>query len=229
MNIKEKIGKRIAEVRNHRGYTLAELCELTGFSAGRLSNWERGTRTPGPEEAIALAQAMKIDPAYLLCLVDHVELEAAESNKQRMQLIPCFTIQAIQNDPSIIAKKSDHKKNETSAELEQVPIGDQLINVISENSFAIVLSDSSMQPDFLANDVIIIDPARKPKPSDFVLVLHNPSKNILFRKYREKIDNNEKSVVELIPSNADWPIQKITDPRTIKFLGVMVEFRRVLI
>ena len=182
MNIKEKIGQRISEVRNHRGYTLAELSEITGYSAGRLSNWERGTRTPGPEEAITLAQALKIVPAYLLCLVDDIELDPTNCVKLQTKLLPLFNIQSIQNDSSIITNNSMGKPSESTLQLGLVPIGERLLNHISEGSYAIVLNDTSMQPDFQSNDVIIIDPDRNPQPSDFVLSLNKKSKNLTFRK-----------------------------------------------
>jgi len=71
MSTKEKIGKRIREKREEKGWSLSKLADETeALSKSRISNYEHGRRTPGPDEAIALARALKCTPAYILCLDD---------------------------------------------------------------------------------------------------------------------------------------------------------------
>src|SRR5690348_761979 len=71
MNIKEKIGQRIQTERLAKGLTRKALEELTeDIKQSRISNWERGDRTPGPAEIKQLAKALDISPAYLMCLTD---------------------------------------------------------------------------------------------------------------------------------------------------------------
>lgn len=70
MDFKKEIGRRIAAERNRCGYSLEELSHRTQgiLSKSRISNYEQGTRMPGPQEAIALATALGCDAAYLMCL-----------------------------------------------------------------------------------------------------------------------------------------------------------------
>lgn len=70
MDYKIEIGRRIAAERDRCGWSLDELARRTnGFlSKSRISNYEQGTRMPGPKEISILAAALGCDAAYLMCL-----------------------------------------------------------------------------------------------------------------------------------------------------------------
>jgi len=88
MSIKEKIGARITQTRKALGITIKELAERTGeLSAARISNWEQGTRSPGPTEAKQLAKALNISASFLLCLTDNPNGDLA-ANSNTIRFIP---------------------------------------------------------------------------------------------------------------------------------------------
>lgn len=43
---------------------------MTGLGAARIGNWEQGTRSPGPEEAMVLSKELRVAASWLLCLTD---------------------------------------------------------------------------------------------------------------------------------------------------------------
>ncbi|MAC99690.1 MAG: transcriptional regulator [Pseudomonadales bacterium] len=49
---------RIAEIRNRAGLSQAQLIGKLGWSQGRVSNYESGTRTPGLEESRCIVDAL---------------------------------------------------------------------------------------------------------------------------------------------------------------------------
>ena len=56
MDIKKRIGERIVQSRKNLGLSIKALAEKTGsLAAARIGNWENGTRSPGPTEAMILA------------------------------------------------------------------------------------------------------------------------------------------------------------------------------
>lgn len=69
---KARVGARIKELRQLKGMTQPELAEATGDRLGKsqISNYEQGTRLPGPEEATLLGLALGESPAHVLCLDD---------------------------------------------------------------------------------------------------------------------------------------------------------------
>lgn len=79
MDLKEEIGRRIKKAREDAGLTLLELSKRVGhLKVSRISNYEQGRRTPGPDEAKALARALGVSAAYLLCVDAESELRPDE-------------------------------------------------------------------------------------------------------------------------------------------------------
>ncbi len=62
--------------RKANGLTIKILAERTGLGAARIGNWEQGTRSPGPEEAMVLSKELRVAASWLLCLTNdpHGEL-----------------------------------------------------------------------------------------------------------------------------------------------------------
>ncbi|MFM0630738.1 helix-turn-helix domain-containing protein [Paraburkholderia xenovorans] len=75
---------------------------------------------------------------------------------------------------------------------------------VSAAAFAIPIKGPSMLPRFEDGDVVIIDPARPPKPGKFVLAGTHAG-DAVFRKYRELGANDRGEMVfELAPLNDDF-------------------------
>ena len=77
---RRRVGLRIKEMREHRDWSLADLERKTAgrLSKSRLSNYEQGTRLPGPAEAVVLATVYGVTPAFILCLDDDMPLDKIE-------------------------------------------------------------------------------------------------------------------------------------------------------
>ena len=67
---KRRIGARLKELREGKGWSLAQLERETKGRLGksRLGNYEQGTRLPGLDESQVLARLYKVPSAYILCL-----------------------------------------------------------------------------------------------------------------------------------------------------------------
>ena len=65
----KRMGRRLQEVRMADGLSLSKLAAETGvLSKSRISNYERGARRVGLEQAEVLARCLAVSPAYLLML-----------------------------------------------------------------------------------------------------------------------------------------------------------------
>ncbi len=80
MDIAKQIGERIKKARDGKGLSLMGLSKLTGgvLSKARISNYERGIRTPGPTEILLLSTALGERAAYLMCIDTEKERELLE-------------------------------------------------------------------------------------------------------------------------------------------------------
>ncbi len=94
----------------------------------------------------------------------------------------------------------------------------------SQYTFALRIEGDSMEPDFKAGDVIVIDPEIEPAPGEFV-VATNGDHEATFKKYRPTgIGLYGVDSFELTPLNNDYPSVKSTEI-PLKILGTMVEHR----
>lgn len=89
---------------------------------------------------------------------------------------------------------------------------------VSKNSYAIQLSDSTMQPRFFEGTLLIIDPEYSPENQDFVVAqLHN-QKTVTFKQLLVDGENHY-----LKPLNPDFPIIRMI--HNDRVLGTMVQAR----
>ncbi len=133
MDFKEEIGRRIKEARKEKGWTLEQLSRETRdvLSFQRIGAYESGDRMPGPAEAVILAKALQVRPAYLLAVEDtQIPLSAQEeelvknwrtlNERDRMAFFRQVEMAALQNrDPAPSQKvkatfgrpREDHEKD----------------------------------------------------------------------------------------------------------------------
>jgi len=71
--------------RKELGLTLEEVAEIVGVTPGALSHVESGRRLPDPRNAVAIAQALQLDPDELLTALDeaHAERRADQAGWSR--------------------------------------------------------------------------------------------------------------------------------------------------
>lgn len=96
---------------------------------------------------------------------------------------------------------------------------------ISGDSYALRIKGDSMAPDYVAGDVVIIDPSLQPLPGDMV-VARNHVDEAMFKKYRPRgINERGEQAFELVPLNPDYPTIH-SDRQPVRIIGVMVEHRK---
>lgn len=214
MDIREETGRRITKARKMLGITIKELSDRTKIlSAARISNWEHGTRSPGPEEALLLAQHLNVSASYILCLTDNPEGELRLPLDHAPRPIPLLaTMDALR------AREFDFTHPKTIA------VDDFNKSKRSDCLFAIEVENNSMQPVFNVNDLVIVDAELSPKPGDHVLAYLHAKNQIVLRKYAE-ID---AGLFQLLASNDLWATVNVKQVNEVTIVGVVVEHRRFL-
>ncbi|MCH9103680.1 helix-turn-helix domain-containing protein [Legionella pneumophila serogroup 1] len=212
MNIKKEIGKRILEARKAKGLTLKTLGELAGgLKQTRLTNWEQGMRTPGPEEIKLLAQALDVSPAYLMCLSDKKQFKEAKSPSQ---LIPLLNYRQA-------CEAKLHTGSDGSSDKVFISVSTTLLPELSTDAFALKITDDSMMPEIRVNDVLVIEPSVLPEPGDFVAVKIIGKPEAILCQYKKLSFNSAE--FELLTLNDNWPNLKVSDGIEVKIIGVLVQ------
>ncbi|KIU35279.1 LexA family protein [Atlantibacter hermannii] len=202
------LADRVKQKRIELGLTQTEAAELAGIRQQSWQSIEDG-KTLKPRNIIGIAKALKCDPEWLMNGGTFMPL--AEVNSRRVPLISYIQAGAL-------AEKSPIEAFDGSLEYILTDLD------ISEFSFALRIEGDSMEPDFKAGDVIIVDPEIEPTPGEFV-VAKNGGEQATFKKYRPTYtDMKGCQHFELVPLNDDYPvINSENQPLTI--IGVMIEHR----
>lgn len=216
MNIKKEIGKRILEARKTKGLTLKALGELAGgLKQTRLTNWEQGLRTPGPEEIKQLAEALDVSPAFLMCLSNEKQFKEIKSPSQ---LIPLLDYKQATEATRYI---SAINRLENSPEIVFISASTALLTGLSTNAFALKIADDSMLPEIRVNDVLVIDPAVVPSPGNYVAVKISNKSEVIICQYKKLSYASED--FELLTLNDNWPNIRICDGMQVEIIGVVVQ------
>ena len=216
INIKEKIGQRILEARKTKGLTRKALADLTAdLKQSRINNWERGMRTPGPEEIKQLAEALEVSPAFLMCLSDE--------RKDKKTINPSQAIPLLSPQQACNAKLNINaiRAGEQIDNVVLLSVSTALIPDASFDSFALKVSDDSMIPEFRLNDVLVIDPSVSPKPGDFVTVKVRGKSEVIICQYKKL--SYTSSEFELLTLNDNWPNITVSDDIDVEIIGVVVQ------
>lgn len=217
MDNKAKIAGRITESRKAVGITIKELSARIGsLSAARISNWEQGTRSPGPVEAKLLAEQLQVSASYLLGLTDSVHGELSQASGKGPRFIPVLDM-----NEAHIAK--DLLQGGMSPE-KTIAVDGFNRSHGSEALFAAIIEDASMQPEFKPGDVVVIDTGLVPKPGDYVVAHLAAKKHNALRKYGEA----DGCLYQLLASNELWATVSVKPGEDVVVVGVVVEHRRFL-
>ncbi len=199
MNIKEEIGRRIFAARKANGLTRKALSELTDdLKQSRINNWERGERTPGPEEIKQLAKALDVSAAYLMCLTDQKHLRSTAHGVN--VFIPLLdTTQAC--DPLAMIQAIQETDNH---QVTLIPLNNGINPQLSKHTFALKMPDDSMEPELRRHDILIIDPDQMPQPGSFVVAKLEDNTEVIVRRYKQLSVTKNSQQFELLAMNQHW-------------------------
>ena len=223
MDIRPEIGHRITAARKALGITIKELsARIKTLSPARISNWEQGTRSPGPTEAKLLADQLQVSASYLLCLTDNPQGELLRAVKSSVRYAPVLPLSEVVHAREWIAAVGSSCDKDKQCQLLVV----DPFNTSPEDAalFALRIEDTSMQPELNPKDVILLDVNQKPKPGDLVAVYLPQKQQTFIRRFKEA----DGCQFQLLANNALWSTISINSEADKVMCGVVVEVRRYL-
>ncbi|HHF7368197.1 TPA: S24 family peptidase [Legionella bozemanae] len=224
MNIKEKIGERIFQERQAKRLTRKALAELTDdLKPSRINNWERGIRTPGPEEIKQLAEALDVAPGYLMCLTDDKQIK--QEFPWLGALIPVLNVQQAFDPKTYIQAIKEDRDSDT---VSFIPLSPALSKQLGKNAFALRMQDESMAPELKIDDVLIVDPDQMVRPGGLVVAHLQDSNEVIIRRYKQLSAESPTQEYELIATNNNWASIRVFQPSEHRIVGVVVMIIRVL-
>ncbi|KTD64428.1 helix-turn-helix domain-containing protein [Legionella spiritensis] len=224
MNIKEKIGERIFQERQAKGLTRKALAELTDdLKPSRINNWERGIRTPGPEEIKQLAVALDVAPGYLMCLTEDKQVK--QEFPWLGALVPLLDAQQACDPTAVIQAIRDETGHDS---VSFIPLSPEISQKLGENAFALRVQDDSMSPELKVSDVLIVDPDQSAQPGGLVVANLQNINEVTTRRYKQLSTDGLYHEYELIPANENWASVRGISPRSHKIVGMVLAIIRTL-
>lgn len=207
----DNLGQRIRAKREELRLTQEQIASQVGIKQQSYQAIESGN-VKKPRHLYEISLALKCDMAWLL--------SGKEKKVKNIEVtnITAFKVPLINYEQVKLWTESYELRNSTEFEYIMTSLE------LSDKAFALKIKDDSMAPEFKEDDVIIIDPAIKPIPGEFV-VAKNGDSEVTFKKYRELgHDRHAKIQFELIPLNSDYTTIS-TLKQQIKIIGTMIEHR----
>lgn len=221
MKIQEIIGKRIAQSRKQAGLTLRGLADKSRgkLTTSRIANWEAGTRTPGPNEALLLGELLNVAPSYLLGLTS--EENGALPNIENTNGVPLLSY-----TQALAPEKNIEMLKKNPGQLRYAQLGG-VDNNVQNNWFALEIKDDSMSPKICKGDVAIINPNQTLQPGCFVVAKIKNQSEVIVRQYKQLSSASEFEAFELAPLNPHWA--NITADRAgyVEVIGVVQQITHV--
>ena len=201
-----KVGQRIRQRREMLGWSKAQLGKIAGLHPSQIGRFESGERSLSEEHLWKISGALGWSPERFFSSDHNVMATGTDTRK-----VPLLDyIQA----------------GQWTVVQEHLPSADELETVAVSmetppSSFAMRVRGNSMEPLFLAGDIIVIAPTISPKPGDFV-VATDENGEATFKKYRELGLNSEgRKIIELVALNPDYPAVR-SDRQHIAIVGKMI-------
>ncbi|MGU3521545.1 LexA family protein [Enterobacteriaceae bacterium C23F] len=202
------LADRVKQKRLELGLTQTEAAEMAGIRQQSWQSIEDG-KTLKPRNIVGIAKALKCDADWLMN--GGAFMPIAEVSSRRVPLISY--VQA-----GVLAEKNPIEAFDGNLEYILTDLD------VSDFTFALRIEGDSMEPDFKAGDVIIVDPEIEPTPGEFV-VAKNGGQQATFKKYRPTYtDIKGCQHFELVPLNDDYPVIN-SDHQPLTIIGVMIEHR----
>lgn len=198
------LAERVKIRRSELGLTQVEAAEKAGIRQQSWASIEDG-KTLKPRNIVGIADALQCDPSWLMNGGSFVKV--SEMDVRKIPLISYVQAGALAMKRSIETIEGDYEYVMTDEDW-------------SEHAFALKIIGDSMEPEFKAGDIIVIDPEIEPMPGEFV-VAKNGEHEATFKKYRPLPVGGH---FELVPLNPDYATMSSID-REIHIIGTMVEHR----
>lgn len=197
----KKLGEFFKEKRKKGGHSLRTLEKLAGVTHPHIRNIEEGIRKPTFEVVLKLLAALNVEASELLMETGNMKPLKSRDKAKRIPVISWV-------EAGNWKKASKHGES------------GEFVATETKGEFALTVEGTSMEPEFHNGDIIVINPYRKRKHNDYVIVCNAEHESALKQL---KMHGKARALHHLNPKYDDIGLTKDSGHG---FVGVVVEKRR---
>ena len=113
---------------------------------------------------------------------------------------------------------------------ESLALDAALADSCGPDTFALIVPDGAMHPDFRVGDLVVVDPELVTQPGDIVVAKLDREPGVILRKYRVRTTGSRQqgAKIQLVPLNEDFATTPLDAEHPGQVIGPVVEHRRIL-
>lgn len=204
----QHIGDRIRERREELGLSQSEVARQLGLKPQSIQQWEDGSAQPRPKRYPEICRVLNVSRAWLVGGSDEGKMDNI-SPVDIVKPIPLISwVKAGQWNEAIDMYQPGYAEE-----------WEKTTENVGDRAFALRVEGDSMEPDFPAGFILIVDPDVEPNPGDFVIA--KVGDHATFKQFMQDAGH-----FYLKPLNARYPTLKFTEETSIA--GVVVSATRRL-
>ncbi len=217
------IARAITLAREAKGWSKNRLAKEVGVSRQTVGAWEKGDAAPSRARAPIVAFKLDIPLATIAGDPRNINVAILQPDGLNRRRVPI--INWIDAGRGAQVASARYAFDGTQDYIEST-------YPASVNSFALEVVGDSMEPDFKAGEVIIIDPTVAPIANSFVVAELLPAGteqgegDCTFKQYRPREVRDGRQVFDLVPLNSEYQTITVNTANPGRIIGTLVEHRR---
>jgi len=199
------VGSRIETARIKAGINQSELARRLGVSPQSIQQWEKGKTAPKSARLRSLSLALGVSQSWLLNGGDNVK-----------DFVPPLTMRGVPLVNYVQAGQwTEAVEGARDAEVVSCPVA------CSKSTFALEVVGESMEPVYMAGDVIFVDPEVEAANGDDVVAALEDEDQATFK--RLVMEPGSKKLKAL---NPDWSPRYVNINGNCKVIGTVIYLGR---
>lgn len=199
-----EFAKKVRDLREDQNLSMERLGDAVGLSKGSISLLEKGEMAFDGKE---------FGPMVRLCVLTGTDpRNLIDLSKVKKYLLPENSVGLMSRKIILLdySQAAEYQKftatNNSGEGMTVKEVQGELAEILSGDSFAMIVVDDSMTPMFKIGDEIYIDPQEECRPGDIVVARIDSTNEATLKKYRLKgADSEGHPIIELVPLNEDYP------------------------
>jgi SOS-response transcriptional repressor LexA len=223
-----------------RGWTYEDLARRVGVTGVYVSQIMQGKKVPSDEVIVALARALDLDLARMILLAHYEKAPAGVKPifERLSRHTPAEFMGDVGRYDNIELAALGHAQKLPVVGLVQAGsfmpsedgefpagIADDYIysDQRGQNLFGVRLTGDSMEPEFKAGDILVVNPNLEPQNGDFVIAKLKNENEATFKKLIL-----HPPLIILRPLNSRYEDIVLNDPASVEIVGKVVERKTLL-
>lgn len=208
-----------------KAITQAELARQSGVTRQTVNEWLKGPTAPSRKRAPRVAKILDLPLSALTGNPMHANVVNLDNKGHSGRRVPVIDWVNAGHGAEVVSSQAIRNAYEYV----------EIHSAVSDAAFGLRVQGDSMEPKFSNGAVIVVDPNKKPRNGDYVVVELLPdgtpegSGDVTFKRFRLRGVEGDTVSFDLQPCNPSYPTITINAGNPGRIIGTVVEHHEILV